>query len=97
MKAALVISFTAAFIAVLASFTFLSARHVDTTPLVAFVGGLAASIIPQLMTLLKVHQTQQDIAEVKVQTNGPLTHMSQQVQEIHDVQLKNGENHEGSS
>jgi len=80
----------------LASFTFLSAKQVDTTPLLAFIGGLAASILPQVVTLLKVHQTQQDIAVVKEQTNGPLTEMSHQVQELHDVQLKNGETHEGS-
>lgn len=67
------------FVAALGAFVTLSLNHVDTTPLVIFVGGAATSLVPQLIALSKQHATQlqvadvkQDMEVVKERTNGPL-------------------------
>lgn len=82
MKVAIVISLAVCFLGAIAAFVVLVATGKDTTPFVMFVGGMATSLVPNLFTLLKAHQTQTDVAQIKEQTNGPLTEMKTQVGEI---------------
>lgn len=89
VRAVIVAAFTLAFVAALAAFVLLALNHVDTTPLMMFVGGAATTLIPQMITLLKAHNAEQgvnvlqaDVQEVKERTNGPLTEMQEHVKQI---------------
>jgi len=98
VRAVIVAAFTLAFVAALAAFVLLALNHVDTTPLVMFVGGAATTLIPQMITMLKAHNAEQgvntlqaDVQEVKERTNGPLTEMQNQVKQIAAVIEKKDE------
>lgn len=89
MRVVIVAAFTLAFVAALAAFTLLALNHIDTTPLVMFAGGAVTTLIPQMITMLKAHNAEQgvntlqaDVQEVKERTNGPLTQMQEQVNQI---------------
>jgi hypothetical protein len=82
MKVAIVIALAVCFLGAIAAFVILTSTGKDTTGFVLFISGAAATLVPNLFTLLKTHQAQADIAEIKEQTNGPLTQMQTQVDEI---------------
>lgn len=90
MKVAIVIALAACFLGAIAAFVILTASGKDTTAFVMFISGAAAAMVPNLFTLLKTHQAQADIAQIKEQTNGPLTLMQTQVEEI-ATHIANGE------
>ena len=86
MKIAIVGAFMVGFMTVMAAFVVLTVMGKDTTGFVLFTGGAATSLIPQMFNLLKVHQTQSDVeqvktdvAEVRQRTNGPLDAMKDQI------------------
>lgn len=102
MKLATILITGLGFIAVLGGFVVLTLAGKDTAVFVGFATSAAVFLIPQLLNLLKAHQTQSDMstvqsdmAEVKERTNGPLTHMQEQVDlmatELHE-HLKGGDN-----
>jgi hypothetical protein len=91
MKVAIVLAITIAFLGVLAAIVFLVVDGKDTAPLMVYVGGAATTLVPQLFTLLKAHSVenavssmQDDVAEVKDRTNGPLTQMGVKVDDIYN-------------
>lgn len=69
----IVVCATVAFVVVIAAFTFLSFRHIDTTSLVTFALGLASGVAPNIASYVKTHNMAKTVEEVKEQTNGPLT------------------------
>jgi hypothetical protein len=98
VRIAVVVGFSVTFIAVMAGFVILTLAGKDTTPLVMFASGAATSLLPQMLNYLKAHDTsqdvkvlQQDMAQVREQTNGPLTKMSHTVDEIAKNVAENGE------
>lgn len=82
MKIAILVSTVLAFMAVLAGFVVLTLAGKDTSIFVGFATSAAVFLIPQLLNLIKAHQTANDVAEVKQRTNGPLTEMQHQVNDI---------------
>lgn len=86
----IVICATVAFTVVIAAFVFLSYRHIDTTSLVTFALGLMSGVAPNIASFVKTHNMAKDVAQVKEQTNGPLTKalsdLKSTVQEIQDYQ-----------
>lgn len=89
LRAIVAACFVLGFLGVLTAFVILSLNGKDTGLLVAFATGAATTIFPQLITLLKTHNTEQqvksvnaDVQEIKQRTNGPLTEMQHQVQQI---------------
>jgi len=95
VKAALILTCGLCFVAVIAGFVALTIAGKDTAALVTVATSAAVYLIPQILTLLKAHRTQSDIAEVKERTNGPLTQMQYQVNQIAtqlNEHLKDGNN-----
>lgn len=97
MSKTVVICATVAFVVVIAAFTFLTFRHIDTTSLVTFALGLASGVAPNLASYFKTHSLQQDVNVVKEQTNGPLTQglkeiseLKETIQQIQDLQQGGG-------
>lgn len=89
MKVAIVVAFMIGFVTVMTAFVVLTIVGKDTTPFVIFTGGAATTVIPQLFSLLKVHQTQSDVQslkgdveQVKERTNGPLDAMRTTIDDI---------------
>lgn len=84
MRVAVIVCLAVCFLATVTAFVVLTFAGKDTTAFVMFVGGAAASLVPSMLTLLKTHQTQNDVAIIKDQTNGPLTELRTQVDEINN-------------
>jgi len=82
VKIAIIVSLAVCFLGALAAFVILVSTGKDVSAYIAFVGGMATSLVPNLFTLLKTHQTQADVTQIKEQTNGPLTELKTQVDEI---------------
>lgn len=99
MKLLTVIIAGLGFIAVLAGLVVLTLAGKDTSIFIGFATSAAVFLIPQLLSLLKVHSTQSDVAEIKHATNGPLTKMQEQVDQMTtDLRdhLKGGTDNAGS-
>lgn len=86
---------TLGFLGLVVAFVFMSTKHLDTTPLVAFAGGLATSLIPTITNLMKTQAVQtkmeavrSDMAEVKQQTNGPLQNVASKVDDLHQSMME---------
>lgn len=99
-KTAVLLVTCAAFIVVMAGIVVLTIAGKDTSVFIGFATSAAVFLVPQLLNLLKSHDTQNDVAEIKERTNGPLTTMQNQVnllvQEF-EKHIKNGDSNAGSS
>lgn len=94
------------FVAVLAGVVVLTLAGKDTSIFIGFATSAAVFLVPQLLNLLKSHDTsnavqnqQKDVQEIKERTNGPLTIMQQQVNTlVHDFEehIKKGGDNAGS-
>jgi hypothetical protein len=82
VKTAIIISMSVVLLGIIAALVILILSGRDISQFVVFVGGAATTLVPNLFTLLKTSQTQSDVAEIKQQTNGPLSNMQTQVNEI---------------
>jgi hypothetical protein len=97
MRIAIIIGVVVGFVAMLCAIVVLTLAGKDTSVFIGFATSAGVFLIPQLLTLLKAHQAATDVAIVKEQTNGPLTKMSEQVQQLTDETKKaNGGNNAGS-
>lgn len=87
-----------AFIAVLAGLVVLTVVGKDTSVFIGFASSAAVFLVPNLLNLMKSHDTQADVQQIKVQTNGPLTRMQQQVDQISQTvaELQKGGSNAGS-
>lgn len=97
MKIATILITGFAFVAVLAGFVVLTLAGKDTSVFVGFATSAAVFLIPQILNLLKAHSTASDVQEIKHATNGPLTKMQEQVDQIATQITKDGDNNAGSS